>query len=123
MLEANSIIAEGEDHFQTFEFIQEWLGRHDPADYLRGLNLAAPPANNALHRTLQTSYESILQRLNDGYEKGLPAGASEINQARTAMVEPPTSLDLAARAVADAGFLVVFEVPNDPRFSPIATPS
>src|SRR5262249_24387965 len=28
-----SIMAEGEDHFETFEFIREWLARHSPADY------------------------------------------------------------------------------------------
>lgn len=117
-----SIIAEGEDHFQTFQFIQEWLIRHQPADYLLGLNLAAPPAANALHVTLQQRFLDILQHLHDGYRKGLPAGAPDINQARTSMVQVPGGLTAAAQAVADAGFLVVFDAPADVRFSPTDPP-
>jgi hypothetical protein len=114
-----SIMAEGEAHFQTFQFIQEWLGRHDPGEYLRALNLAAPPLGNAQHRALQLLFQGILQRLHDGYTKGLPAGANDINQARSTMVQAPGSLAEAAQAVADAGFLVVFDALTDQRFAPI----
>lgn len=118
-----SIMAEGEDHFETFEFIQEWLGRHQPAQYLRGLNLAAPPISNASHLALQQMFKTILQRLHAGYLKGLPAGATEINLARTSMVQQPDGLAATARAVADAGFLVVFDPLTDPRFAPIDPPA
>lgn len=117
-----SIIAEGEDHFQTFKFVQEWLGRHPPGAYLRGPNLSPPPATNAQHRALQLLFNAILVGLHDGYRKGLPAGANDINNARTAMVQVPGGLAAAAEAVANAGFLVVFDPPTDPRFSPIAPP-
>lgn len=117
-----SIIAEGEDHFQTFRFIQEWLGRHQPAEYLLGLNLAPPPPTDARHRTLQQIFFGILQSLDDGYRKGLPAGATNINGARESMVQVPGGLNAAAQAVADAGFLVVFDVPTDARFSSIDPP-
>ena len=117
-----SIIAEGEDHFETFEFIQEWLGRHQPSQYLRAVNLAAPPAGNKLHRDLQGLFEGILLGLHDGYTKGMPAGANDINQARSTMVLPPNSLAAAAQKVANAGFLVVFDALPDQRFAPIDPP-
>ena len=117
-----SIIAEGEDHFQTFSFIQEWLGRHQPGEYLRALDLAPPPATNAQHRALQRLFQDILQKLHEGYTKGLPAGADDINQARSTMVQSPSGLAAAAQAIADAGFLVVFDALADPRFAPIDPP-
>jgi len=118
-----SIIAEGEDHFQTFTFIQEWLGRHQPTEYLRSLNLAPPPATHVQHRALQQLFTTILQQLHDGYSRGLPAGAPDINQARTSMVQLPGGLATAAQTVADAGFLVVFDTLGDARFMPIDPPA
>jgi hypothetical protein len=114
-----SIMAEGQDHFETFSFIQEWLGRHNPNDYLRASNLAVPPSNNALHRTLQESYLTLLQNLFNGYTLGVPPGAADINRARTSMLEEFQS---AAEAVADANFLVAFDQLNDPMFVPINNP-
>ena len=38
-----SVIAEGEDHFETFLNIQEWLSSHSESDYLRAV--APPPAS------------------------------------------------------------------------------
>jgi hypothetical protein len=116
-----SVMADGESHFETFSFIQEWLSRHTPAEYLRGLNLVVPPAGNALHQTLQQEYRSILERLFNGYTRGIPAGAPDINGARDAMLGN-TGLDGAAEAVADAGFLVAFDKINDPRFTPVDHP-
>ncbi|MBI1761953.1 MAG: hypothetical protein HYR56_11005 [Acidobacteria bacterium] len=116
-----TIMAEGEDHFETFQFIREWLGRHTPNDYLRAPNLAPPPAANLPHQTLQQRYRTLLQLLFDGYRLGLPAGAPQINAARTAMLGP-TGLQGAAEAVAQAGFLVVFDALADPRFAPLNHP-
>jgi hypothetical protein len=115
-----SVMADGESHFETFSFIQEWLNRHTPADYLRDLNLVVPPAGNALNQTLQQEYRSILEGLFNGYTLGIPAGAPNINAARDAMLG--TGLDAAAVAVADAGFLVAFDKINDPRFTPVDHP-
>lgn len=116
-----SIMAEGENHFETFGFIQEWLGRHSPNDYLRAPNLAAPPAGNALHAALQQRYRDLLERLAAGYALGIPAGAPDINVARNAMLGNG-GIEGAAEAVAAAGFLVVFDQINDPRFAPLANP-
>jgi hypothetical protein len=118
----SSVIAEGEDHFETFQFIQEWLGRHATADYLIGVNLAAPPAGNAAHTALQALYMQTLNNLYNGYAKGLPGGATEINQARSTMVAQPVGLLPAMQAVADAGFLVTFDVIADARFAPLDRP-
>lgn len=116
-----AIMAEGEDHFETFEFIQEWLGRHDPADYLRAANLVPAPAANPLHQTLQQRYRTLLEQLFDGYRQALPAGAANINAARNLMLGP-TGIQGAAEALAQAGFLVVFDALVDPRFAPINHP-
>ena len=116
-----SIMAEGENHFVTFEFIQEWLGQHSPSQYLLAPNLAPPPAGNALHATLQQRYRALLERLFDGYKLGIPAGAVNINAARQAMLGN-AGIEGAAVAVAAAGFLVVFDRVNDPRFEPVSNP-
>ena len=116
-----SIMAEGEDHFETFEFIQEWLGAHNLSDYLRNPNAKVPPAGNAAHAELQRQYVAILQQLFDGYTLGVPAGAPNINAARNAML-PHMGIDGAAEAVASAGFLVAFDPINDPRFAPLPHP-
>ena len=116
-----SVMADGESHFETFKFVQEWLGRHAPADYLRGPNLIAPPAGNALHQKLQQEYRGLLERLFSGYSVGVPAGSPDINAARDAMLGA-AGIDGAAEAVAATGFLVVFDPINDPRFAPVAHP-
>jgi hypothetical protein len=116
-----TVMAEGGDHFETFQFIQEWLGAHSPNDYLRAPNLVSPPPGNALHQTLQQRYVTLLQLLFDGYTQGLPAGASNINAGRNLMLGP-TGIQGAAEAVAQAGFLVVFDPPADPRFTPMDHP-
>jgi hypothetical protein len=117
-----SIMAEGEDHFETFKFIQEWLGAHDSSEYLRAPNLAVPPAADARHRTLQQRYRALLRQLFDGYQLGIPAGATQINAAREAMLGV-AGLQGAAEAVAAAGFLVAFDtITDDPRFAPINNP-
>jgi hypothetical protein len=117
-----SIISDGENHYETFGFIKEWLSRHTPDQYLRGTALQPPPAGNALQNALQALHLQILQGLYTGYSQGFPAGAVAINQARMSMVGPG-GLQAAAQAVAEAGFLVVFDTPNDPRFAPLDPPA
>jgi hypothetical protein len=116
-----SVMADGESHFETFSFIQEWLSPHEPADYLRKLGLMAPPAGNLLNAQLQQKYKALLERLFEGYSLGIPAGAPDINAARNAMLGA-AGLDGAAEAVASAGFLVVFDPIGDPRFAPVPHP-
>ena len=116
-----TVMTEGEDHFETFSFIREWLGRHPQPQVLRS-PLTMPPPTDAAHLHLQQRYRVLLEGLHDGYSVGVPAGAPSINAARTMMVEGD-SIDAAARAVADRGFLVTFEAPADPRFTPIPKPS
>jgi Ferritin-like len=116
-----SIMAEGENHFESFSFIQEWLNRHSPNDYLRKSNLTTPPSGNARHVTLQQRYRDLLERLFSGYTLGIPAGAGDINTARNAMLGS-AGIAGAAMAVADAGFLVAFDRIADPRFAPIDHP-
>lgn len=116
-----SIMADGESHFETFNFIQEWLDKHSPADYLTNPNAGVAPANNVLHQKLQQEYVALLQRLFNGYTLGIPAGAADINAARNAMLGT-TGLDGAAEAVAAAGFLVAFDRISDARFAPVNHP-
>jgi hypothetical protein len=116
-----SVMADGESHFETFSFIQEWLSPHDPAVYLRSPTLTKPPAGNALNAALQQAYRNLLERLFQGYSLGIPAGAPDINAARDSMLGP-TGLDGAAEAVASAGFLVVFDPLTDPRFQAVSHP-
>jgi len=112
-------MAEGEDHFETFLAIQQWLGRHQESDYLRATAGAPPPAGDAGNRALQAGYLDLLQRLDRGYTLGGAAGAPFVNQARSDMVGP---IDKTAQAIADRGFLVVFDRIDDPRFAPIEPP-
>jgi hypothetical protein len=114
-----TIMAEGEDHFETFLAIQQWLGRHQETDYLRSTTGAPPPAGDAGHKTLQAGYLDLLQRLHRGYTLGGTAGAPFVNQARSDMVGP---IDATAQAIAERGFLVVFDRIDDPRFAPIDPP-
>ena len=117
-----SVIADGESHFETFSFIQEWLNRHDPLDYLTKPDAVVALASNTLHQKLQQEYRSLLERLSNGYTLGIPAGASAINTARNAMLGP-TGLDGAAEALAAAGFLVAFDrITDDARFAPVDHP-
>jgi rubrerythrin len=116
-----SVMAEGQEHFETFGFIQEWLSRHNPSEYLRAANLVRPPAGNLANATLQQRYRALLERLFDGYSLGIPSGAADINAARGAMLGN-TGIEGAAEVVAAAGFLVVFDPINDPRFAPVNNP-
>lgn len=113
-----SIMFEGEDHFETFSAVREWLGRHQERDYLRAGPLTTPAGGEENHVVLQKRYADLLGSLYDGYMLGMPAGAKRVNSARSAMVSPD-GIDGAARAVAATGHLAVFEAPQDPRFSPI----
>jgi hypothetical protein len=116
-----TVMSEGEDHFQTFQFIKEWLGRHPETAYLIGPNLMAPPASNAAHQALQSRYLLLLQRLFDGYKAGMPQGAPAVNTARQSMLGP-TGIEGALDAIAAEGFLVVFDPISDPRFAPLHHP-
>ena len=117
-----SVMADGESHFETFGFVQEWLGRHKPADYLRKLNLTVPPAGNPRHLKLQKEYKALLLRLFHGYTLGIPSGAPDINAARNAMLGDG-GLNGAAEAVAEDGFLVVLDpITDDPLLAPVGHP-
>ncbi|MEA2976035.1 MAG: hypothetical protein QOF19_1555 [Alphaproteobacteria bacterium] len=116
-----SVIAEGEDHFQTFLDIQEWFRTHNETEYLRSQAPPPPPPGNAANIALQTAYVALLNKLHTGYRKGRFAGANEINEARNAMVGT-NGIVAKAEAVAAQNFLVVFVTPADPRFAPIDPP-
>jgi Ferritin-like len=114
-----TIMAEGSEHWQTFLFVQEWLRRHDPADYLRATVPADP--SSAAHQTLQTRYQSVLQALHRGYTQGLPLGASDVNTARMEMLGG-NGIEGALEALAASGALPRFDPVTDPRFAPIPPP-
>jgi Ferritin-like len=114
-----TIMAEGEDHFETFRAIQVWLSTHQESQYLRSTAGTAPPPNDPDHRQLQTEYRAILEQLHQGYTIGNPAGAPNVNGARMEMVGP---LNAAAEKIATRGFLAVFDPLTDPRFAPIGPP-
>ena len=116
-----SVIAEGEDHFETFLDIQEWLRNHAETEYLRSQAPPRPPAGNAQNAALQGAYASLLNNLFTGYKKGRFLGSIEINAARNAMVGAG-GIVAKAEAVASQNFLVVFVTPADPRFAPIDPP-
>jgi hypothetical protein len=116
-----SVIAEGEDHFETFLNIQEWLSSHSEMDYLRSLAPPRPPAGNPEDATLQAAYASLLNNLYVGYKKGRFLGANEITTARASMVGSDGIFGK-AEAVARENFLVVFATPADARFAPIDPP-
>jgi hypothetical protein len=117
-----AVMSEGGDHFQTFLFIKEWLGRHTPpSTYLVAGGPVAPPAGSAEHATLQQRFVALLSALHDGLKKGIPAGAPAINAARSAMLGP-NGIEGALDAVAAKGFLVTFDPVADPRFASIAPP-
>jgi hypothetical protein len=112
-----TIMAEGADHYQTFLFIREWLGRHQENDFLRATE--PPRDGDAGHRAMQQAYVTLLETLHLGYSRGVPLGGPNINDARNQMLGP---LDRAAQAIADRGFLVVFDPLTDARFAPIDPP-
>jgi hypothetical protein len=116
-----TVMAEGEEHWQTFRFIKEWLGRHQPATYLRAANLQPPAATNPAHQTLQQRYRALLMTLEQGYRRGIPAGAPDINAARGAMLGP-AGIQGAMDAVAAQNVLVVFDPVADPKFAAIPAP-
>ena len=116
-----SVIAEGEDHFETFLSIQEWLSSHTETDYLRSPAPPRPPAGNPADATLQAAYTSLLNNLYTGYKKGRFLGANEITTARASMVGPD-GIVVKAEAVARQNFLLVFSTPDDARFAPIDPP-
>jgi hypothetical protein len=114
-----TIMAEGADHWQTFLFVQQWLGRHNPASYLR----AVVPADPGLpaHQTLQTHYVTMLEQLHTGYSKGLPLGAADVNRARAAMLGA-TGIEGALEAVASTGAVPRFDPIADPKFAALQPP-
>lgn len=115
-----TIMAEGEDHYRTFRAIQEWLKPHKAREYLRNEKAKRAPKNEPLDQVLQREYLWVLDKLYSGYKAGLPDGALDLNAARNAMV---SKLDAAADAVAKAGFLMVFGIPQkDKRFEPVTAP-
>jgi hypothetical protein len=116
------IMAEGEDHFETFLFIQQWLSGHNEVDYLRATSPSKASKGKNLHSALQARYRDLLDNLYVGYSKGIPGGAPQINAARNAMVLPG-GIDDAADAAAAAGLIVAFDlITDDPRFTAIAPP-
>ena len=117
-------MAEGEDHYQTFLFIQEWLKPYldEPRKYLRAGSLEPPPAGNKENQELQAQYLKLLDLLYTGYNLGMPEGAASLNEARNAMIEDQDSIATAAERVAAKGYLVVFDAPADPRFKPVPPP-
>jgi hypothetical protein len=117
-----TVMAEGDDHWQTFLFVKEWLGRHSESTYLRSPTPAPPPAGNSAHGTLQQRYRTLLEKLDSAYRLGLPAGASTLNDARASMLGAG-GIEGALTAIADQGFLVVFDPIADPRFAPIDPPT
>lgn len=116
-----SIIAEGEDHFQAFKDMQEWLADYAESDYLHSLSPVPPPAGSAENQELQTAYAALLRSLLTGYKKGRFGGAAEINGARASMVSAGGIDDL-AQSIAAQGYLVVFEAPAEADFAPVAPP-
>lgn len=115
-----SIMADGTDHFDTFGFIKEWLGRHPESAYL--LPLRDPTPADAAHVALQQGYAALLETLFTAYDAGLPGGASGIAEARLAMLARPGGIRGRCEALAQAGIRVTFEAPTDPRFAPIGAP-
>jgi hypothetical protein len=113
------IMAEGNGHFETFIFIQDWLKTHAETDYL--IPAQQPNPAPPQHRTLQQRYASLLDTLFRAYQAGIPAGADLIAQARAVMLSDSGILG-GCRDLADAGFLVTFDAPADPRFAPISRP-
>jgi hypothetical protein len=116
-----TVMAEGEEHWRTFRFIKDWLIRHTPAEYLRDVNLQPPPAGNEPHATLQQRYRALLNGLFKAYAMGMPRGAPLLNAARALMLGAD-GIEGALDAVANEGFLAVFDPLPDARFAPVPPP-
>jgi len=118
-----TVMAEGQDHWETFLAIKEWLGRHAESDYLRAPNLGKPPQNNAAHQELQRRYVGLLERLYSGYLhlQDIRQGGADIAAARGSMLGTG-GLEGALDAVAAELFLVIFDPIGDPRFAAIRPP-
>jgi ferritin-like protein len=116
-----TLISEGGDHFQTFLFIQEWLGRHQPARYLVAGGPVDPPAGDAAHDDLQKAYKELLEALYAGLQAGMPRGAPRINAARNSMLGA-NGIEGKLQAVAAKGLIIKFDAIADPRFAPVAPP-
>ena len=114
-----SVMMDGETHYQTFRFVQEWLGRHDPADYLA--DLPEPPKTLPEHVALQVRYVDILKALQSAYQLGLPAGRAALDQARGLMLGA-NGLEGLAQAVINKGFGVRFDPVVLPGFGSIPNP-
>jgi hypothetical protein len=112
-----SIIADGEDHLETFQFMREWLTPFSEVEIVRP-DLSVPEVDEPVHQTFQEAYRTILADLYVGYATGLPGGATEVNEARQKMVEFRGLAGLASQ-IANAGFLVTFDDLTDPRFQPL----
>jgi hypothetical protein len=118
-----TVMAEGEDHYETFLFVQEWLAAHDEPLYLRPLKAVASKAGVALHEQLQLKYRELLNELHDGYARGLPQGAGDINAARDTMLSRTSGILGLAQSIAEDGSLVTFDlITDDPRFGVIKPP-
>src|SRR5262249_55238454 len=116
-----TVMAEGEEHWRTFRFIKDWLIRHPPAEYLRGSDLQPPPVGNGPHAAVQQRYRALLDGLFQAYSLGMPRGAPLLNAARASMLGA-NGIEGALEAVANQGFLAVFDPVPDPRFAPVAPP-
>jgi hypothetical protein len=116
-----TLISEGGDHFQTFLFVQEWLGRHTPPSTYLVAGGPADPTGSPQHQALQQRFTGVLAALYNGYKAGIPEGAGTINAARASMLGQ-TGIEGALDAVAAAGLLVKFDPIADPRFAPIPHP-
>jgi Ferritin-like len=116
-----TLMSEGDDHYETFLFVQEWLGRHQPQSYLIANPPQRPPPGDNAHATLQQRYQQLLGRLHAAYKAGMPAGAAALAEARDFMVAS-SGIVGALDAVAANGFLCVFDPVADPRFAPIHRP-
>ena len=116
-----TIMAEGEDHFETFQFIREWLRPHQEAQYLRRKQMTVPPKGNEAHQALQGFYKDLLKDLYSGYATGFPEGGEQVNKARSLMVLPD-DMQAIIREICEQKFLIAFDRINDPRFSPLNPP-
>ena len=117
-----TVMAEGQDHWETFLAIKEWLGRHREADYLRDVNLQPPPAGQ--RRAPGSAADAMLALLGAPLY-GLSARHPERgarHQRRPRHHVGPAGLQGALDAVAAGPFLVVFDPIADPRFAAIHPP-
>jgi hypothetical protein len=113
-----TVMSEGEDHFETFQFIKEWLRPHKPVQYLRSLNMQPATAAFAAHVRLQNKYLQLLNQLYRGYSQGFPAGGEDIKNARASMVSK-SGIDDIADDISKANLLVCFDPIDDPRFGSV----